>query len=267
LNIKKIIILLLFVIAIITILTPVNAAKSYEDQVLDLVNKERAKVGVSPLKMDKDLKNFAKIRSKELQTKFSHIRPNGKLSLSLSPKIDGENIAYWKKTPKEVMKAWMSDDHRINILHPEYKTVGIGYYKGKYPYWVQLFSRQDPNKSTKNDSDLNWTKYDSGKFEIKKMNNEFKKKFQPYVYYTAYMKKDNQLYVDFYYKTKSNKTVISEKVSFTKNKTNNYYLEMKYTDYIDNFEYSTYIENNNIKDEYMKLKNSVKSYVLVHTYI
>ncbi|MCL2157239.1 MAG: CAP domain-containing protein [Methanobrevibacter sp.] len=119
------------------------ASTTYENQVLDLVNKERSKVGVAPLKMDKVLSDAAKIRTKEVKRKFSHTRPNGSPYYSLSSKIKGENIANGQKTPATVMKAWMNSKmHKNNILNPKYKSIGIGYLKGTSPYWVQLFSNK-----------------------------------------------------------------------------------------------------------------------------
>ena len=120
------------------------ASKSYEYQVLDLVNKERSKVGSAPLKMDNELFRAAKIRTKEIKTKFSHIRPDGSSCFSISSKLNGENIANGRKTPKTVMDIWMnSPPHRENILNPKYRSIGIGYLEGKVPHWVQLFSLKE----------------------------------------------------------------------------------------------------------------------------
>jgi len=119
----------------------VAASTTYESQVLDLVNKERSKVGAAPLKMDNELFNAAKIRTKEIKIKFSHTRPDGSQYYSLSSKILGENIAYGQKTPSAVMKSWMNSPmHKSNILNPRYKSIGIGYLGGGSSYWVQLFS-------------------------------------------------------------------------------------------------------------------------------
>lgn len=133
----------LFSLSIMPILfaEDVNATTtSYEYQVLDLINKERSKVGVTPLKMDKELFNAAKIRTGELTKKFSHTRPDGSSCYTVSSKVMGENIAYGQATPESVMNTWMnSEGHRNNILNPNFKSVGIGYLKGNPSYWVQLF--------------------------------------------------------------------------------------------------------------------------------
>jgi len=140
-------ILLCVSIAPLILAEEVNAASTFEYQVLDLVNQERAKVGVAPLKMDIELYNAAQIRSKEIQTTFSHTRPDGSNWSTVSPKAHGENIAYGPTTPEAVVKGWMnSPGHKENILRPEYKSIGIGYYKGSTSYWVQLFGYGEANE-------------------------------------------------------------------------------------------------------------------------
>lgn len=145
---KKILltVLLLFCVSITPIILAeeVNAAKNYEHQVLDLVNEERAKAGIAPLKMDKELFDCAQIRSQELVTLFSHTRPDGKSYSTITKKTVGENIAAGQTTPKSVMDTWMnSQGHRANILDSRYKSIGIGYFKstsGYGHYWVQLLA-------------------------------------------------------------------------------------------------------------------------------
>lgn len=121
---------------------------SYIEQVVSLVNKEREKVGLTPLSMEKNITTAAQVRAKEIQTSFSHTRPDGKkFSTVLSEngvsfKGAGENIAWGQKTPEEVMKGWMnSPGHRANILNKNFRSIGVGYYQnasGK-SYWTQLF--------------------------------------------------------------------------------------------------------------------------------
>lgn len=122
---------------------------SYEQQVIDLVNKERARAGLSALKLDKNVAKAALVRAKETEKSFSHTRPNGsKFSTALTEsgvsfRGAGENIAWGQKTPQEVMKGWMnSDGHRANILNKNFTTIGVGYYKNAsgVNYWTQLFT-------------------------------------------------------------------------------------------------------------------------------
>lgn len=121
--------------------------KNFPQEVLRLVNKERAKVGAKPLKFANDLAASAYVRATELPTKFSHTRPNGTKCFTAMPtrgRILGENLAGGQKTPKQVVKAWMdSKTHRDNMLSKKYTELGVVYYyqpKSKYKhYWVQHF--------------------------------------------------------------------------------------------------------------------------------
>ena len=121
--------------------------ENFQLEVLRLVNKERAKVGASPLRFAKDLAASAYVRAVELPTKFSHTRPNGTKCFTAMPQrghILGENLAGGQTSPKQVVQAWMdSKTHRDNILNPKYTDLGVVYYyqaNSKYKhYWVQHF--------------------------------------------------------------------------------------------------------------------------------
>lgn len=120
----------------------------FPQQVLDLVNIERAKVGVAPLRLSAELQKGAAIRARELTQLFSHTRPNGKKCQTVIRNgwNIGENIAAGNSTPEEVVEGWMnSPGHRANILDKRYGELGVGYYYdengvgGYMHYWVQLF--------------------------------------------------------------------------------------------------------------------------------
>ncbi|WMC92692.1 CAP domain-containing protein [Kineothrix sp. MB12-C1] len=125
-----------------------NANKSYVEQVLDLVNAEREKAGLSALTMKDDLNAAALIRAKETTQSFSHTRPNGTSFATvlkennISYRTAGENIAWGQSTPEEVVTAWMnSEGHRANILNKSFTSIGVGYYvSNNTPYWSQLFT-------------------------------------------------------------------------------------------------------------------------------
>ena len=125
-----------------------SSASSYAYQVVDLVNQERAKYGLSALSVDTTLMSAAQKRAIETVTSFSHTRPNGSSFSSVlseynySYRSAGENIAYGQKTPQEVVNAWMnSSGHRANILNSKYTKIGVGCYKsGSTYYWSQLFA-------------------------------------------------------------------------------------------------------------------------------
>lgn len=121
---------------------------SYVDEVIRLVNVERAKYNLPSLVKDSSLCNVAEIRANEIVSNFSHTRPNGKNCFTvlsengISYRTCGENIAYGQRTPEEVVNAWMnSEGHRENILKSSYTRIGVGAVNvsGVY-YWSQMFA-------------------------------------------------------------------------------------------------------------------------------
>lgn len=114
--------------------------------VVDLVNQERSKEGLSPLTGVTQLHSYAAVRSSELVSRFEHVRPDDSNPLTYVINMGyfraGENIAYGYATPEAVMNAWMnSPGHRMNILTPEYSYIGIGCYRnGNTLYWTQIFA-------------------------------------------------------------------------------------------------------------------------------
>ena len=120
----------------------------YVSQVVALVNAERAKYGLSALKVDSRVQQAAQVRAKETVQSFSHTRPNGSsfstalTEAGVSYTRSGENIAYGQSTPQQVVQAWMnSSGHRANILNENFTTIGVGYtVSGGTAYWAQLFT-------------------------------------------------------------------------------------------------------------------------------
>ena len=120
---------------------------SYEQQVLNLVNKERRSQGLSALSLSAEAQQAARVRAKEIVSSFSHTRPNGTSCFTVLNEIGakytsaGENIAKGQKTPEQVVEAWMnSPSHRANILSSKYTKLGVGYYfNGSNTYWAQMF--------------------------------------------------------------------------------------------------------------------------------
>lgn len=114
-------------------------------QVANLVNQERAKVGLNPLTFDEELSANALVRAKEIVTKFDHTRPDGSkfsTAITIPWKTVGENIAWGQSTPEIVMRSWMnSEGHRANILKASFTKIGVGVYESNGRlYWVQLFA-------------------------------------------------------------------------------------------------------------------------------
>lgn len=122
---------------------------TFAEQVVELVNQERTKAGLNAVTLDQNIASAALVRAKEIETSFSHIRPNGsKFSTALTEqgvtfKGAGENIAWGQKSPEAVMQAWMnSEGHRANILNKNFTKIGVGYYQNAAGrnFWTQLFT-------------------------------------------------------------------------------------------------------------------------------
>ena len=121
--------------------------ESYAIQVAAIVNRERAANGLAPLKYSDKLSEAALVRAEEIQSVFSHTRPNGTRCFTavteagISYTSVGENIAYGQRTPEEVMNSWMnSSGHRANILgNYDYIGIGVTNRNGTY-YWSQFFA-------------------------------------------------------------------------------------------------------------------------------
>lgn len=123
----------------------------YEQEVIHLVNEERKKHHLNPLKVDLKLSQLSRQKSEDMRDKnyFDHTSPTyGKpcdhmKKEGVEYRYCGENIAAGYKTPEEVMEAWMnSKGHRENILSPDYTHIGVGYAEGggEYgTYWTQQF--------------------------------------------------------------------------------------------------------------------------------
>ncbi|GGG63818.1 CAP domain-containing protein [Paenibacillus radicis (ex Gao et al. 2016)] len=118
----------------------------FQQQVVDLVNQERSKAGLSPLAVDSLLTKVAteKARDMDVNHYFSHTSPTYGSPFDMMKQFGvtysyaGENIAAGQRTPQEVMTAWMnSPGHRANILNANYKKIGVGYVNNQ---WVQEFT-------------------------------------------------------------------------------------------------------------------------------
>ena len=127
-----------------------GAIHPYIQQVVNLVNAERAKGGLAPLTINTKVQAAAQVRAKECEQSFSHTRPNGTSfatalkEQNVSYRSAGENIAWGQRSPREVVNAWMnSAGHRANIMNANFTTIGVGYYQNAKGtnYWCQLFTR------------------------------------------------------------------------------------------------------------------------------
>lgn len=131
----------------LTIPTVDTTTRSYEKQVISLVNAERAKYGLKPLTENWELSRMARIKSQDMHDKnyFSHTSPTYgspfqmMTNFGISYRTAGENIAKGQTTPQAVMNAWMnSSGHRANILNASFTQIGVGYVASGN-YWTQEF--------------------------------------------------------------------------------------------------------------------------------
>ncbi len=123
---------------------------AFQKKVVELVNAERAKAGLKPLKMNTELSKVATLKSQDMAKNnyFSHTSPtygspfDMMKKFGISYKTAGENIAMGQTTPEQVMNGWMnSSGHRANILKASFTEIGVGIAKNSSGrlYWTQQF--------------------------------------------------------------------------------------------------------------------------------
>ncbi|CAM5267850.1 hypothetical protein GCM10010329_02390 [Streptomyces spiroverticillatus] len=114
-------------------------------EVVRLLNEERAKAGCSALTTNSLLRTAAQRHSADMVARgfFDHTNPDGDgpgervTAAGYKWSTYGENIAAGQQTPAAVMEAWMnSSGHRANILNCSFKEVGIGLANN---HWTQVF--------------------------------------------------------------------------------------------------------------------------------
>lgn len=126
-----------------------NGLTVEEQQMLNLVNQERQKQGLQPLKANLELTKVARVKAKDMidNNYFAHQSPtygspfDMMKQFGISYRTAGENLA-GNQTVEGAHNALMnSDGHRANILNANYTEVGIGIVSGG-PYgkmFVQMF--------------------------------------------------------------------------------------------------------------------------------
>lgn len=105
-----------------------------EKQLTELVNKERVKAGVKPVKVASAIIPVARAHSRDMFVRryFSHVSPEGRdagdrlTSAGVPYHIAGENLAYAPDVATAHEGLMNSEGHRKNILTPEFGRIGIG---------------------------------------------------------------------------------------------------------------------------------------------
>ncbi|MER5207238.1 sigma-70 family RNA polymerase sigma factor [Streptomyces sp. NPDC002825] len=125
-----------------------SGSGSTAQQVISLVNEERAKAGCGPLTEHPLLTKAAQGHSDDMAARnfFDHTNPDGDgpgeriTAAGYTWSSYGENIAKGQTTAAQVMESWMnSPGHRANILNCGFKEIGIGLHTSGGPYWTQAF--------------------------------------------------------------------------------------------------------------------------------
>lgn len=123
---------------------------SFQSQVIQLVNEQRAANGLKPLTANSQLNNTATLKSQDMAklNYFDHTSPtygspfDMMKKYGISYRTAGENIAMGQTTPAQVMQGWMnSPGHRANILNASFTQIGVGIAKNAQGQliWTQQF--------------------------------------------------------------------------------------------------------------------------------
>lgn len=156
-NVKNIVnmILCIALLCVVSVFAlPASAASGdalmEQEQILQLVNMERAKAGVSAVSIgSENLNAAANARAEELSHNYSYVRPNGKREFTILNEYNVSEISvgedYWAgcETAEEAVSAWMNNDYfRTCLLNAEATHIGVGHFKGGayQNYWVIIFT-------------------------------------------------------------------------------------------------------------------------------
>lgn len=116
-----------------------------EMRMLELVNAERARQGLQPLKPDPELAQVARAHSRDMLARgyFSHVAPDGKDAFGRMREANvrflaaGENLALAPTLPAAHQGLMNSPGHRANVLRPQFGRLGVGVLDaGKYGLMV-----------------------------------------------------------------------------------------------------------------------------------
>lgn len=129
--------------------TTTSTMTSDEQEVFNLINKQRTANGLSALKVNSEVQRVAKIKAQDMvnNSYFSHNSPTYGSpfemlqSFKVSYKTAGENIA-GNSSNSGAVNAWMnSSGHKANILNSSFNYTGIGVVSSpKYgKVYVQMF--------------------------------------------------------------------------------------------------------------------------------
>ena len=118
--------------------------RQWEQEMVELVNEERAKVGAPALATDKNRMGFAQYWANHLTTEFRHANSDDKLQFALEISVSYEDVesnenittvdtiqTITKSPSMRAMELFMnSEGHRANMLNEEYAHIGVGFAVG-----------------------------------------------------------------------------------------------------------------------------------------
>lgn len=128
-----------------------------QQEILDLVNQDRASHGLAKLFLNPTLNLAALAKAQDMLSNnyFAHTSPSGATpwhwfkTMGYNYTYAGENLAEGYSDATDLEKSWMSSPrHRANILSPYYSEVGLAVVRtNDSNLVVQLFGSKD-NKLT-----------------------------------------------------------------------------------------------------------------------
>ncbi|MCL2121005.1 MAG: CAP domain-containing protein [Clostridiales bacterium] len=123
--------------------------RQYEEEIMEMVNAERRKAGLTPLVCSEILNAAAMVRAQEIENRFSHDRPDGRSfstvfdDFRIQYRLRGENLAKYFRTSEDCVKGWVNSEmHKLNMLYEPYRKAGVGVHEdasGRL-YWAMIYS-------------------------------------------------------------------------------------------------------------------------------
>jgi len=123
--------------------------RQYEEEIMEMVNAERAKAGLTTLVCTEILNAAASVRAQEIETRFSHDRPDGRSfssifdDLRIRYRLRGENLAKYFRSSEDCVEGWLNSEmHKLNMLYEPYRKAGVGVHEdasGRL-YWAMIYS-------------------------------------------------------------------------------------------------------------------------------
>jgi len=117
-----------------------RADREAERRLLELMNLERERLGLAPLKWCDQCAQVARLHSKDMYEEgyFSHVGVDGldpfdrMRRANINYEAAGENLAIAPSVAEAHEGLLASRDHRENMLRPTFDEVGIGIFRGPY---------------------------------------------------------------------------------------------------------------------------------------